>query len=112
MLPGIVSNERVALIHVELSRLLQLYSDLEFEAKWFLGGLIHRRGIKEDSAPGRQAMARWERLPSQPMAGEMEELTHERFDGSPIRRVSQSSGRRESGGPKSPVAASELESVM
>ena len=83
------------IIHVELSRLLQLYSYLEFEAKWFLGGLIHRRGVEEDSTPGRQDMARWERLLSQSMAGEMEELAHERFDDSPIRCVSQSSGRRE-----------------
>jgi hypothetical protein len=55
------------IIHVELSRLLQLYSYLESEAKWFLGRLIHRRGIEEDSTPGRQDMARWERLPSQSM---------------------------------------------
>jgi len=83
------------IIHVELSRLLQLYSYLEFEAKWFLGRLIHRRGIEVDFAPARQDMARCERTPSQSGAGEMEVPADERFDESPMHRVSQSPGRRE-----------------
>ena len=83
------------MIHVELSRLLQLYSYLEFKAKRFSGSLVHRRGIEEDFAPGRQDMARGERTPSQSGAGEMEGPAGERFDESPIRRVSQSPGRRE-----------------
>ncbi len=83
------------IIHVELSQLLQLYSYLEFKAKRFSGSLAHRRGIEEDSAPGRQDMARCERTPSQSGAGEMEVPADERFDESPIRRVSQSPGRQE-----------------
>ena len=52
-------------------------SFLEFEAKRLLGGLIHRRGSEEDPAPRRQDVARTERLPSQSVTGEMEELADE-----------------------------------
>jgi hypothetical protein len=83
------------IIHVELSRLLQLYSYLEFKAKCLLGELIHRRGVEVDFALARQDMARCEMTPSQSGAGEMEVPADERFDESPIRRVSQSPGRRE-----------------
>ncbi len=59
-----------------------------------LGRTRSPRGVEEDSAPGRQDVAMCGRLPSRSMAGKMEQLDDERFDGSLIRRISQSAGRR------------------
>ena len=57
------------IIHVELSRPLQLYSCLEFEANCLLGAVfIHRRGIEVDSALAGQDMAKCERTPFQSCA--------------------------------------------
>ena len=80
MLPGIVSNERVALIRVELTRALPLYSYLEFRAKRLCGEAGIRGADGDEFATEKWELASCQCPHPRTIAGGIEEQPDERLN--------------------------------